>query len=92
MHSSNSNYSNSREESQDSLRRRQMEAERAAECLEWFQEFEQEIQSQAWEELKKGKDSNYRAMALCIEEFKNLLIRKVNDGRFAKEEMKEDGQ
>lgn len=73
------------------MRRRQMEAERAAGCLEWFREFEKEIQSRAWEELKKGKDGNYRAMALCIEEFKNLLVRKVNDGNFAKEEMAEDG-
>lgn len=50
-----------------------------------------EIQSKAWEELKRGNGNGYIQMARCIEEFKNLLTRKVNDGIIAKEEMKEDG-
>lgn len=48
-----------------------------------------EIQAQAWQELKKGNDDDYRSMALCIEKFRNLLIRKVNDGSYAKEELKD---
>lgn len=87
MHS-NSNFN----DRQDSLQRRQMEAERATLCLEWFQEFKQEIQAQIWEDLRKGREEDCRAMVLCIEKFESLLVRKANDGIYAKEELKEDGR